>query len=69
MRKYKIITMNVSEDKMTLVEKLIKAMDTILIQRLSALMLRNPNLMFVFEVYGDDLCEMLIKLFLEIVNM
>lgn len=69
MRKSKNFTMNVSEDKMTLVEKLVRAMDTIFIQRLSAFMLRNPNLMFVFEVYGDDLCELLITLFLKILNM
>ena len=69
MTKFKNFTMNASEDKMTLVEKLIKAMDTILIQRLSAFMLRNPYLRFLFEVYGDYFCELLIKLFLKILNM
>jgi hypothetical protein len=69
MKRFKLFTLNVSEDKIALVEELIKAMDTRLIQRISVFMLRNPYLRFLFEVYGDYLCELLIKLFLKILNM
>lgn len=69
MKRFKLFTLNVSEDKIALVEELIKAMDTRLIQRISVFMLRNPYLRFLFEVYGDYLCELLIKLFLKTLNM
>lgn len=69
MNRFKFFTLNLSEDKIALVEGLIKAMDTRLIQRISVIMLRNPYLRFLFEVYGDYFCELLIKLFLKILNM